>query len=577
MSNARPAAASPERLSRAAWHRKASRPVTWWMLGLVVMAFIHWAVPNYPWVLIHMFTLGVVGTSILIWSQHFTEQFLGRPLPEDTRPWQVRRIYLYTAAALTTIVGVSTGLISLVHAGAGVVAGCATFHSLYLLRQYLRADAKNPLVLGYVASTGLFTLGAILGAVVATGGAGLLTENLRLAHLSINVLGFVGLAAISTLSALFPRIWQEEPRGETKAWPLVLMGVGVLIAAVSALMDARLVVAGGLGLYLLGLLVSLRGWLATAFRVGAEPGGRLTFAALSVLAAPLWLVGALTWLAVGILRAETLSDATLPSLALLVGFGAQLLMGTMAYLLPTRVGGGPGAVATGLAIHDRAGMFRFGLINAGLAVWLLSDQSWLKVIASILALGALAAFLILAPVAAKAQVAVLRKQREPQSPAQRPKTGQLALAFSLIALVVAAFGGVTATTPVSNTGPADPANTHRVTIAAQGMRFVPGTITIPAGKTLVIELRNEDTLVHDLRFPNGARTGRVQPGETYELVVGQLNETTTAWCTIAGHHAQGMELIVQVEATTNSGTTSTPVPSTFTTTTPAAPSGITSR
>ena len=574
MSDVPPATSSPGRLSRAAWHRKASRPVTWWMMALVIGAFVHWAIPEYPWVLLHMFTLGVVGTSILIWSQHFTEQFLDRPLGEDARPWQVRRIYLYTAGVIATIVGVATATTGVIHAGATVVGGCAGFHAVVLLRQYRAAPARNPLVLGYVGSTAMLVAGALLGAIVATGGAGLPPEHLRLAHLSINVLGFVGLSAITTLSALFPRIWQEEETKPPSGLPLVLLAAGVVVIAISALVGVRYGVAAGLALYLAGMVVAVRRWAGVVLRAVAQPGGRLTFPALAVAAAPLWLVGATIWLLVRVIRAEDLSAIELPTLPLIVGFGAQLLMGTMAYLLPTRVGGGPGAVATGLAVHDRAGMFRFGLINAGLAVWLLSEQSWLKVVASIGALGALAVFLILAPVAAKAQVAVIRRQRPPLSPSDKPKTGQLALALSVIALMVASFGGLGGGggTPQVDTASVDPATIHRVEVSTQGMQFIPNSISVPADKTLMIVLHNTDDQVHDLRFPNGARTGRVQPGDTAELLVGQLTETTTGWCTIAGHHAQGMEITVTVTGTT----TNTPAADT-----PSAPppssEGVTSR
>ena len=52
------------RLAKTAWHRKTSKPVTVWMAALVLISLVHWALPNYRWVLIHMFTLGIVTNSI---------------------------------------------------------------------------------------------------------------------------------------------------------------------------------------------------------------------------------------------------------------------------------------------------------------------------------------------------------------------------------------------------------------------------------------------------------------------------------------------------------------------------------
>ena len=64
------------------WHRKAARPVTVWMAIFLVAGVTHLWIPEYRWVLIHIFTLGVLTNSIVLWSQHFTEKFLRQRLPD---------------------------------------------------------------------------------------------------------------------------------------------------------------------------------------------------------------------------------------------------------------------------------------------------------------------------------------------------------------------------------------------------------------------------------------------------------------------------------------------------------------
>ena len=70
-----------DKWSPRTWHRKASRPVTVWMMVLLVAGATHTLIPNYRWVLIHLFTLGILTNSILVWSQYLTEKFVQQRLP----------------------------------------------------------------------------------------------------------------------------------------------------------------------------------------------------------------------------------------------------------------------------------------------------------------------------------------------------------------------------------------------------------------------------------------------------------------------------------------------------------------
>jgi len=525
------------RLAKTAWHRKASKPVTVWMAALVLISLVHWALPNYRWVLIHMFTLGIVTNSIMLWSQHFTEKFLHHQLPEETRPWQLRRFAILNVGILLIITGQLTKDMFAQHwhvtaVGATVVGGSLAFHAGYLGRQYLQAKRGQryaPSVIAYICSACCLPLGALAGAALAAGFASPWQERLLLTHLILNILGFVGFAAIGSLMLLFPAIWRTQAHYERAPLTFALMGIGLTTAAGGALFGHGLVVAGGLVAYLIGLIIPIMSWGACVVTVLRDPRDRVTFAAVSVAAAPLWLCGTLIVLAY---RAATTLGTTisLPTMPFLIGFAAQLLIGVMSNILPSNI--------------------RATLVNVGLACWLYTENSWLRVVLSILAMGSLAVFLVLTPLAVRAQLGVIRKTREPLPLAEKPKTNQITAALAVLALVIASFGGLGAGGSGGSSGVVTAGGTGKtteVTLDMKGLRFSPDVITVPAGNQLVLTVRNSDTMAHDLKFDNGAHTGRMNPGEQKRLEVGVISADMAGWCTIAGHRAQGMEMTVKAD------------------------------
>ena len=271
---------------------------------------------------------------------------------------------------------------------------------------------------------------------------------------------------------------------------------------------------------------------------------------MSVAAAPLWLCGTLIVLAYRAATAPDLTIISLSTMPFLIGFAAQLLIGVMSNILPSNIGGGPKATRTGMLVYDRAGLFRATLVNVGLACWLYTENSWLRVVLSILAMGSLAVFLVLTPLAVRAQLGVIRKTREPLPLAEKPKTNQITAALAVLALVIASFGGLGAGGSGGSSGVVTAGGTGKtteVTLDMKGLRFSPDVITVPAGNQLVLTVRNSDTMAHDLKFDNGAHTGRMNPGEQKRLEVGVISADMAGWCTIAGHRAQGMEMTVKAD------------------------------
>ncbi|BAV24558.1 hypothetical protein CGBL_0128680 [Corynebacterium glutamicum] len=528
--------------SSRTWHRKASRPVSIWLMVLVIAGIIHPLLPEYRWVLIHLFTLGAITNSIVVWSQHFTEKFLHLKLEESKRPAQLLKIRVLNVGIIVTIIGQMIGQWIVTSVGATIVGGALAWHAGSLAMQFRSAKRGQPFasaVIAYVASACCLPFGAFAGALLSKELSGHLQERVLLTHTVINFLGFVGFAALGSLSVLFAAIWRTKIRHNFTPWSVGIMAVSLPIIVTGILLNNGYVAATGLAAYVAAWLLAMAGW-------GKASISNLSFSTSTSTTAPLWLVGTLVWLAVqAVMHDGELYHVEVPTIALVIGFGAQLLIGVMSYLLPSTMGGGASAVRTGTHILNTAGLFRWTLINGGLAIWLLTDNSWLRVVVSLLSIGALAVFVILLPKAVRAQRGVITKKREPITPPDEPRLNQITAGISVLALILAAFGGLNpGVAPVASSNE----DVYAVAITAGDMVFIPDVIEVPAGKSLEVTMLNEDDMVHDLKFANGVQTGRVAPGDEITVTVGDISEDMDGWCTIAGHRAQGMDLEVKVAA-----------------------------
>ena len=393
------------------WHRRASRPVTVWMAVFLLAGLAHPLFSEPRWLLVHIFTLGILTNSVMLWSQNLTERFLHRRLPDSARRGQLARTYLLNAGVVTVIAGQLLAkawhrhyLVTWV--GAAIVAGVLAWHAASVGRQVRAAgpgQRHRPAVLGYVASACFLTVGALLGAALSTGLDGAWQERTRQAHLFVNVGGFVGLAVMASLSVLFPAMWRVNGMRDRAGVSIPLAAAGVVLAAVGAFFDAA---AFGVFVYVAAWVWIFEGFLVNVIEVARAPRGRVTYPGLSVFAGLIWLIATMLWYAVSLI----IDTPEIPTLALLLGFAAQVLIGAMSYLIPTTMGGGPAAVRAGLAEMNRACWPRVVVFNASLVCWLAVNSSWAKIVFSLFTFAALVAFLPLMARAAKLQVAAIKAQ-----------------------------------------------------------------------------------------------------------------------------------------------------------------------
>jgi hypothetical protein len=123
-----------------------------------------------------------------------------------------------------------------------------------------------------------------------------------------------------------------------------------------------------------------------------------SFAAWSIAASMGWLVAALVWDAVVLLRADGAGAAADGFESILlplgVGFVAQVLLGALAHLLPMALGGGPERVRENLARLGAHGSQRVVTANLALVAYLLPVPPYVRIATAALILVALLQFLI---------------------------------------------------------------------------------------------------------------------------------------------------------------------------------------
>src|SRR5690606_22069528 len=111
------------------------------------------------------------------------------------------RLVLFNGGVVVLVVGMLTGVWAAVAIGAALLVTAVVWHACVLMGQLRRALANRfaPTAHFYVAAGCLLPIGAVFGAWMAYDHDGVLHERLRLAHIAVNVLGFLGLTVLGTL------------------------------------------------------------------------------------------------------------------------------------------------------------------------------------------------------------------------------------------------------------------------------------------------------------------------------------------------------------------------------------------
>ena len=562
---------------RGTWHRRASKPVSYWMFALIAALLLHRVIPNSGWLMVHMVTLGLITNSILIWSQHFTEALMKIKIPDEQRKVQVGRIFTLNAGIVLLMVGMVgqlsvPGLYACTVIGALVIGAMVAWHGIYLMGQVRRAlpSRFGVTIRFYIVAALLLPLGALLGAMVAYPSLnGTLHSQFLLAHEAVNVLGFVGITVVGTLVTFWPTMLRTKMVDRALAHSvraLYLMCGGVALTLVGALFGLRPVAVAGLVVYLLGLLL-VAGVMVRTLRT-KRPN---EYPPMSVGMGFLWLiigVATTAYMVATVPFAQLDVRAVTP--IFVVGFLLQLLLGAMSYLLPQRMGGGPAVVRASNKEFSRFAAARVTAVNLALLIFMMPSSmvgQSIKIAVAIVGALALMAFIPLMVRGVKASVNTRKEMMAARARGEKPvfnqealtpepvphakQSFQAALAVAMAFLLGFAVNPSALNLPSFSSAGSVAATGQTTTVqvkATSNYRFTPAEVEVPAGNRLVVEVTNDDKgMTHDLTFDNGATTGVINPGETKTVDAGVITADQEGYCSVAGHRSLGM--VFKVKAT----------------------------
>lgn len=336
--------------------------------GAYALATLAWMVlpdvlPGGRWLVVHLFTLGVLSNLVLALTDHFARTLL-HARGQGPRP---ARLLAWNGGTLLLLTGLPSDEVAVFAAGASVllVVVCWLYADLRRLRRASLSGRFAFVVRGYERACGAFLHGALLGLLMGTGalggawyGAG------RLAHLHVNILGWGGLTLLATVVFFGPTVMRAriEPGADTAAarvlrvaaLALTLSALALLLtgAGGAAAVAARLAAGAGLAVYAWAATVICLPVLRTLRR------GRLSPPALHLAAACTWLLVAV-WLDVAVVLGGLTGRLDAIGAILLVGVLGQAILGALSYLGPMAGGRRPG--------FD-TGWVRTGAANVGVAL-----------------------------------------------------------------------------------------------------------------------------------------------------------------------------------------------------------------
>jgi nitrite reductase (NO-forming) len=130
------------------------------------------------------------------------------------------------------------------------------------------------------------------------------------------------------------------------------------------------------------------------------------------------------------------------------------------------------------------------------------------------------------------------------------------LAVSVLALaaapvgfgVFALFGGLDRTVTERVHGGGTRVVRVALVDAVVGFDVTPDQLLVDRRTHLVLEVVNEGDEVHDLALEGGARTDRLDPGQSQHLDLGVITTSPSQlYCTLPGHQSAGMTLDIQIQ------------------------------
>lgn len=323
------------------------------LAGLFVVVAIGWAVwlvvsGGSWWGPVHAFLLGTVSLAIAGATQLFTITWAAAPAPRAALAASQR--WLHAVGAGVVLAGVSARA-----AGAVLAGGVAVIAGIGLLAHSLVSAVRHSLLRRfdlsarfYLLGIGCVVVGVVLGILMGMDLAGEHYVRLRTVHGHLNLIGFIGFTIVGTLPTILPTFAHHRAVSGSEAKVAWVFALGAAATMAGGLVLGPIAVGIGTGLAAAALLTILVG---VVIRLGGT-GLRGGLPYLQVVAGSLWLV---TWAMVDAIRliaGEAVPPFDRWTAAAIIAGVAQVLSGSLAYLIPVLLG--PGArLSRNFARFDR--------------------------------------------------------------------------------------------------------------------------------------------------------------------------------------------------------------------------------
>jgi nitrite reductase (NO-forming) len=327
------------------------------------------------WLALHLVLLGAATNAIVVWSEHFAAALLHTARTGE-RAATIRTLAL-NLGILAVLGGVHGGRLGLAAGGACLIGVVVVGHAVVLATWIGRAlpSRLGNSVWFYVAAGAALVAGMGLGLWLAGGVAGSADayRAMRLAHVHLNMLGWIGLAVVGTQFTLWPTVLRTPMMpGLDRAvrWSLPPLVVGLVAVVAGLLTQHRVVALAGLAGYTVGLALAMGPFVRTALRRPPRTAAS-------------WMLGAgMAWFTV-VVVGDLVAMAASPRVvdldgrvarlvpAVAAGFALQTLTGALTYLLPVVFGRGAPGNRRLTRILELGWPLRVGAVNLGVLLLVL--------------------------------------------------------------------------------------------------------------------------------------------------------------------------------------------------------------
>lgn len=338
--------ATPGAADRVRRSHAQTRPTLRLALVAVAAAGVAAAAGAPRWVVLHLFLAGGVVLAISAVSLLLTVTWSAAPAPPDR--WVQLQRFAVTGGAVGVVVGRTAGWPGLLGVGGAVhLAGLGALATLLVHTARRGVERRfDVAVAAYLAALAAGVAASTLGLVMALD---VPTAALRSAHVTLHLLGLVGLVVGGTLPFFTATVVRS--RMAPAASPLRLRGAlawqvaAVALSALGLAVGADVVAAAGLGSYAAGIVAVLLLVPRPTKRQLAWAGPRL----VGLWAGGAWWAVAVTASAVDVLAGSPAVFAGRWLLVLVVAGYGQIVAASLAYLVPVLRGGGHERLAAGFA------------------------------------------------------------------------------------------------------------------------------------------------------------------------------------------------------------------------------------